>query len=55
MREDVVESLQEIPAIFLQEYGHRFGENIHLMLSSGQLLLVHLKVIKIATYSKVFF
>jgi hypothetical protein len=40
--------------LFLQEYGHRFGENIHFRLPSGQLLLVHLKVIKRATCSRVF-
>jgi hypothetical protein len=33
--EDVVGSLHEMPAIFLQEYGHRFGENIHFRLPSG--------------------
>jgi hypothetical protein len=54
MREDVAGSMQEIPIIFLQEYGHRFGEDIHLILPSGQSLLVHLKVIEI-TCSKVFF
>jgi hypothetical protein len=53
--EDVVQSLQEIPVIFLQEYGHRFGENIHFRLPCDQPLLVHLKVIEKATCSKVFF
>jgi hypothetical protein len=53
--EDIVGSLQEILAIFLQEYGHRFGENIHFKLPSGQSLLVQLKVIEKATCSKVFF
>jgi hypothetical protein len=38
--EDVVGSLWEIPATFLQEYGHRFGKIIHLRLLSGRLLLV---------------
>jgi hypothetical protein len=54
-REDVVQSLHKIPASFLQEYGHRFGENIHFMLPCGQPLLVHLKVIERTTCSKVFF
>ncbi len=44
-----------IPTIFLQEYGHRFGENIHLKLLSGWLLLVHLKVIERAIWSRIFF
>jgi hypothetical protein len=44
-----------ILAIFLQEYRHKFGENIHFMLPSSGPLLVHLKVIKSATYSRVFF
>jgi hypothetical protein len=39
----------------LQEYGHRFGKLIHLKLLSGQLLLVHLKVVERATCSKVLF
>jgi len=43
--EDVVWSLQEILLIILQEYRHRFGENIHCKLLSAWLLLVHLKVI----------
>jgi hypothetical protein len=46
--------LQEIPTIFLQEYGHRFGDYIHLKLPSGWPLLIHSKVIERATYSKVF-
>jgi len=53
--EDVVRSLQEILVIILQEYRHRFGENIHHKLLSAWLLLVHLKVIERATRSKVFF
>jgi hypothetical protein len=39
----------------LQEYGLRFGKTIRLRLLSGQLLLVHLKVVERTTYSKVFF
>jgi len=38
----------------LQEYGHRYGKIIHLRLLSGRLLLVHLKVVERATYSRVF-
>jgi hypothetical protein len=52
--EDVVGSLHEILTIVLQEYGHKFGKNIHLRLPSGRSLLVHLKVIE-KTCSKVFF
>jgi hypothetical protein len=33
--EDVVGSLQGIPVIFLQEYGHRFRDYIHLRLPSN--------------------
>ncbi len=53
--EDVFRKMQEIPIIFLQEYGHRFGENIHLRLPSGQPLPIHLKVMERTTCSKVFF
>jgi hypothetical protein len=53
--EDVVKKMQEIPIIFLQEYGHKCGENIHFMLPSDQLLPIHLKVIQKATCSRVFF
>jgi hypothetical protein len=53
--EDVIGSPQKIHAIFLQEYGHRFGKNIHFRLLSGQSLLVHLKVIERTTCSRVFF
>jgi hypothetical protein len=55
MRMEDVRKMQEIPIIFLQEYGHRFEENIHLRLPSGQPLPIHLKVIKWTTCFKVFF
>jgi hypothetical protein len=39
----------------LQECGRRFGKILHLRLLSGQLLLIHLKVVERATCSRVFF